>query len=448
MSLRLFKKIYHGRAPCSGCRGFLVWMLLLYLPAACIPLLYLSGCATSPISDPYHISIDQFPEFMNQDGSRINPASIDSSIPDVDVLSLNEEIKAILDGSVAGIKNSGQRLKALVDIISKKVKYNTQDDRFGTKTAIETYESGTGNCLSFVNLFISMARYVKLDSGYQDIRTPPNWIKNGEALFVTRHIGAYVNYEIPVQGSYVLDLSGNKSIVVMDIKKSVFIAPSLDAEGPEVGSYSTGPIPDRMAFAQYYNNIASQYLAAGDVAGAYRYFIKAIKTDPNLSFIWSNLGVAYLRNNQDDAAEKAYLHAFLINKGKDEISEMTIMSNMARLYSKTGEKERAVFYEKEVASFRDKNPYYNFFKGKAAFSDGFYEESVRQFKEAIRKKDDEHLFHYALGLSYIKLEDYSDAERSLKKAISYTGDEIIKDFYKQVLDNLLKSEADLQKPTG
>ena len=423
-------------------------MLFLNLFILIVLLFYLSGCATSPISNPRDISIDQFPEFINQDGSLITPGSIDSSIPDVEILALNEEIRSLLDDSIVGIKNPEQRLVALANIVAKKIRYDTRDDKFGTKTAIETFESGTGNCLSFVNLFISMARYARLESGYQDIQTPPNWVKNGEALFVTRHIGAFINYDIFGQRAYAIDLSGNKNVITLDGKKSVFIAPSLDAAGPEVGSYLTKPIPDHLAFAQYYNNIGAQYLAEGNVGNAYRYFIKAIKTDPNLSFIWSNLGVVYLRNNQNDAAEKAYLQALSINKDKGDTSEMTIMSNMARMYSRIGNKERAAFYENEVISFRDRNPYYNFSKGKAAFSDGFYEESVRQFKEAIRKKDDEHLFHYALGLSYIKLNDFNNAEKSLKKAISYTWDEVIKKYYAQVLDNLLKSEADLQEPTG
>lgn len=413
-----------------------------------ITLLFLSACTTSPSFITPAIPINQFPALVEQDGSYISPNSIDSSVPDVDILALNDEIKAILDESVLKIKNPWNRLNVLVKVITEKVRYDTQDDKFGTKTAIETFESGKGNCLSFINLFVSMARYSGFRSGYEDIRTPPNWIMSGEALFVTRHIGAFVEFYTPGIHTYKIEYEGNKSVVVFDDRNSFLIAPSLDAAGYAVGSYTSRSIPDQRAFAQYYNNIGSQFLAEGDVGKAYRYFIKAIKIDPALSFTWSNLGVAYIRNDQVDAAEQAYLQALSINGDKDETSAMTIMGNIAKLYSKSGRHEDASFYEKEVASFRDKNPYYYFFLGKKALDDGFFEESVKQFKEAIQRKDDDHLFHYALALSYIKLKNFKKAEKSLKKAKSCAWDKDQKDYYDQALDNLYKSVKDDQKTAG
>jgi Flp pilus assembly protein TadD len=289
---------------------------------------------------------------------------------------------------------------------------------------------------------------VGLHSGYQDILTPPNWIKKGEALFVTRHIGAFVDFYVPGQRAYTIDYSGNKTVVVLDNMNSFLIAPSLDKEGYAVGTYSTITISDRRAFAQYYNNIGSQYLADGREGEAYRYFVKAIKADPELGFAWSNLGVVYSWNDQVDAAEKAYLQAVAINSSRDDTSLMTVMGNLAKLYSRTGRKEDAAFYENEVTSFRDKNPYYHFSLGSKAFDDGFIEESVKQFKDAIRKKDDEHLFYYALAISYVKLNDLKNAEKSLKKARLHALDSYQKDFYDRVLDNLHKNVAEYQKTAG
>ena len=442
------ENIKYSRDDSIGTGKPMGWINFLSLTMPVAAAFLLSACAALPLSSAPAVPIDQFPEYASQDGSYISPSSIDTEIPDVDILALNDEIRSLLDASVAGIKNPWNRLNELISIVSKNVRYDTQDDKFGTKTAIETFESGTGNCLSFINLFVSMARYVGIHSGYQDIRTPPNWIRKGEALFVTRHIGAFVDFYVPGQRAYTIDYAGNKTVVVLDNMNSFLIAPSLDKEGYEVGTYSTTTISDRRAFAQYYNNIGSQYLAEGKGVDAYRYFVKAIKTDPEVGFAWSNLGVVYTWNNQADAAEKAYLQAMAINSGKDDISLMTVMGNMAKLYSRTGRKEDAAIYEKEVTSFRDKNPYYHFTLGSKAFDDGSIEESVKQFKEAIHKKDDEHLFHYALAVSYIKLNDLKNAEKSLKKARSYAMDSFQKDYYDRVLDNLHKSVADDRKTAG
>jgi len=448
MSVLVNKIIKCIRYDCPYAEDMSRWItyLLLMVPAAIT--VFLSSCATLPLAGKPSIHIEQFPEYAGKDGSNISPSSIDSSIPDVDILALNDEIRSMLDASVAGIANPWIRLNALAGLVSKNVRYDTEDDKFGTKTAIETFESGTGNCLSFINLFVSMARYVGLHSGYQDIRTPPNWIRKGEALFVTRHIGAFVDFYDPGQRAYIVDYAGNKTVVVLDNKNSFLIAPSLDREGYNVGTYSSYSIPDRRAFAQYYNNIGSQYLAEGRDGEAYRYFVKAVKTDPELSFAWSNLGVVYTWNNQVDAAEKAYLQAMAINSGSDATSLMTVMGNMAKLYSRTGRKEDAAFYENEVMSFRDKNPYYHFSLGSKAFDEGFIDDSVKEFKEAIRKKDDEHLFHYALAISYMKLNDFKNAEKSLKKARSNALDSDQRYYYDRVLDNLHKSVADDRKTAG
>jgi tetratricopeptide (TPR) repeat protein len=445
MLLELIKKIRHG--PCvhnkiqSG-KGHYLFVIFTIL-------LLVSGCATFPSNNSPVVNIDQFPEYTNPGGLNISPSSIDQSIPDVDILALNNEMKFLLDDLVVGIKNPEHKLNLLTEIVLHRIAYDTEDDKFGTKTAIETFESGTGNCLSYINLFVAMARYAGLQSGFQDIPTPPNWIKNGDALFITRHVGAFVDYYSPGQAFYRIDFSGGKSVVVSNDDNRFLFAPSIAAGTPEFNPRSVRSIPDNQAFAQYYNNLGSKYLAEGKGSDAFRYFVKAIKTDPGLSYAWSNLGVAYSRNNQVDAAEGAYRKALSISRERrDYIPAMSVMNNLARLYTRTGNIEQAAFYGKEVTAFRNKNPYYHFSIGKIAYNDGHYEESVKDFKEAIRKKEDEHLFHFALALSYYKMGELDQAEKSLDKAKSYVWDKSEKDYYDQVRQSMLKKEVCVPKPIG
>jgi tetratricopeptide (TPR) repeat protein len=449
MLIEFVRRLRHGRDPCvNKIKQFRV-AVPKYLFVAIIILLLLSGCATPPSYNSPIVSIDRFPEYTNHNGPDINPSYIDQAIPDVDILALNDEMKFLLDDLVVGIRNPEQKLNVLVEIVLHRVVYDTQDDKFGTKTAVETFESGTGNCLSFINLFVAMARYAGLQSGFQDIPTPPNWVKNGDALFITRHVGAFVDYYSPGQAFYKIDFLGGKSVVVANNDNRFLFAPSIAADAPEFNPKLVRSIPDKQAFAQYYNNLGSKYLTEGKGVDAFRYFVKAIKTDPTLSYAWSNLGVAYSRNNQVDAAEEAYKQALTIGRERgDAISAMSVMNNMARLYARTGNITQASFYEKEVAAFRDKNPYYHFSIGKIAYDDGRYEESVKDFKEAIRKKEDEHLFHFALALSYYKMGEIDKAEKSLDKAKFYVWDKAEKDYYEEVREGMLKNEVCLPKPMG
>lgn len=418
--------------PLTGITVFIVFTMLFYL----------SGCATLQKTETVITSIDKFPVFMVPDGPNIDPASDDYSVPDVDVLALNEDMKMVLDKSIRGIRNSRIRLMSLVDVINQNVDFGTKDDRYGTRTAAETFEAGIGSCLSFSNLFVSMARYAGFKSRFEEIPTPPTWDKDGEVLLVTRHIGVTVDVDEPMP--YVVnvrDESGRSDKLMIEIidKRQYIFAPLLPlALQYTLNSISTRSISDNSAFAQYYNNIGAQYLSNGNGLDAFRYFVKAIKLDPERSFIWSNLGVVYSRNNQPDAAEKALLQALSITQAKDGLTAMTIMSNLARLYKGTGKMDEAGIYEEKVRSYRNMNPYYHYSMGEIALNEGRYQQSIEEFNEAIKRKSDDHQFYFALAIACFQLSEIEKAEKNINKAISYAADKDIEDYYRQVWKELIK----------
>ncbi len=401
------------------------------------------GCATTQIPRVAAIPVDEFEPFNSGGHAAISPESVNHSIPDVNILELSSDIKALLDKFVSPVKNPEKRLRALADVLIKRVRYDTKSDKYGTKTAKETFETGTGNCLSFSNLFVATARYVGFKAEYQEIPTPPNWTRNGEVLFFTLHIGAFV--DIIEHQEYTIQLSnadGHQVILWTGSRRFMFTPSALGFADPEANPFAARPIPDHRAFAQYYNNVGSMYLAQGDNEEAFRYFVKALQVDPKLNFAWSNLGVIYSRNNQFKAAESAYRQGLSVSRGPDDVTVMTIMGNMAKLYGRNGDKEKHDYYEKEVSAFRERNPYYHYAMAKTAYYDAMYEESIKQFKEAIRRKDDDHLFYYGLALSYYKLGDMKNMEKNMDKAKYYAWDDSKKDYYDRVLEVLTNGAPD------
>jgi tetratricopeptide (TPR) repeat protein len=402
----------------------------------------LSGCASIPVPRVEKVPIDHFQAYDMPDGIRISPESVDDAIPDVDILAIDHEIRSMLDDTVAKISAPVLRLEALNEILIRTLRYDSVDDRYGIKTAQETFDTGTGNCLSFSNLFVAMARYVGLNAEFQEIPTLPNWTREGEVLFFTRHIGASVDIYKPYDHVIELHTSREAELVVWSSssRSRYILHPSgLDRYAPELNPYSARPIPDHRAFAQYYSNIGSRHLVEGNRAEAFRYYVKAIKTDPQSSFAWSNLGVLYTKNRQFEAAEAAYLQGFGVTRGLKDTSVLTIMNNMASLYDRIGDTEKAAFYEKQVASFREKNPYFKYAAAITAYYDAFYEESVKHFKDAIRLKDDEHLFYYGLALAYLKMDETEKAKENIDRAIRYTWDDEKKGYYRRVLERLVNS---------
>lgn len=365
------------------------WILIL--------LISLSGCISVPPHELKPASIDQFPAFRIADGPDIDPASERDAVADVGVLTLDENMKRILDESIVEIKSPMRRSEALLDLIHSNGLFKETNDRYRTKTARETFASGAGNCLSFSSALVAMARYVGLDAYFQDVATPPNWDKQGELLFLNRHVSVslHVNrhkeYEIDFHPGHRVHRNPNHRL--------------------------SQRISDRRAIAQYYNNIGSEHLANGNVPDGFRYFIKALTLDPELSYVWSNLGSAYNHNGQEDAAEKAYKQAIAVNR-----DEFTAMSNLARLYRKLGRTEESAFYREKVRAFRNRNPYYHLAMGEQAFDEDRYEESIKHLKRAIKRKSDEPHFYLVLAHAYLKLGNMRDARKSLSKAKAYEPD--------------------------
>ncbi|MBN1907848.1 MAG: tetratricopeptide repeat protein [Deltaproteobacteria bacterium] len=400
-----------------------------------------SGCSTIPVKKGDPLSIKLFPAYEMEDGSFISPQSVTETIPDVDILAINDEIKRFIDEKTGGIRDQERRLVKLAEGLSKVVKYDTTSDLYGVKTAQQTFDTGTGNCLSFSNLFVAAARYAGLPSRFLEVPTLPNWSRDGETLFFTKHIGASVDIRFIFTQMIQLRMVDDKErLVTVEDSVRYFFSPSdLTPENSRISAYWNEAISDSRAFAQYYNNIGSKHLAEGNPKDAYSYFIKAIKVDPGLSYAWSNLGVVYKRNNQLEAAEAAYLHGLTVTRGPRDTSLLSIMNNLAHLYDAKGDMENAAFYKEQVESFRNKNPYYHYAAGKSAYQDAFYEKSVGFFREAIRLKKDEHLFYYGIALAYLKSGNMKKAEASINQAIKYAMDENKKSFYKKALASLKNS---------
>lgn len=398
----------------------------------------LFSCASIQVPVVEKISIERFEAYNMADGRKVFPKSAYESIPDADILEINQQVKSLLDDKVVNIRNPQKRLKKITKILLEKIEYDMVNDRFGSKTAQETFDTGTGNCLSFSNLFIAMTRYAGLTAEFQEIPTLPSWSREGELLFFTRHIGASVDiHEFRTEIAQIV-LSGDRlKFERLDGSQRFFFTPTrLVPNTPDVSLLSYMSITDKRAFAQFYNNIGSKRLTEGDDEEAFRYFVKAIKTDPRLSYAWSNLGVVYRRNSQLDAALAAYFQGLAVTDGPRDTSIFTLMNNIANLYQIKGDSEKASFYEKELVNFREKNPYYKYTVARTAFLNSYYEMSIKRFKEAIRLKDDEHLFYYGLALAYIKTGDIKKAEENINLAIQYSWTDEKKAYYERVWNSV------------
>lgn len=350
------------------------------------------------------------------------PLSQAQDAPDLieteEVLAVSGEMAQFLDSNVHRKASSLAKLRELIDAIINEGTFGLEFDG-ATRTASEMFRLRRGNCLSFSNMFLAMARYVGLEAHYQEVEIPPDWSFQNDFFLLNRHVN--VSVDLGPNGHHVVDLN------IDDF----------------TASYDTRTISDERALAHYYNNMGVERMQAGDTASALGYFRKAIEeNDPNFSPAWSNLGTLYSRNGHSSYAEAAYLQALTVD-GKDLVA----MSNLVRFYERQGDADRAAMYRKEVADHRRENPYYRYQRARDAYSIGDYAAAINHLKYAIRKIKTEDEFYFLLGLSYLQMEDERAARRWLAQAEKVAATEALKRRYSSKLD-MLQSEDDERRISG
>jgi len=329
-----------------------------------------------------------------------------------DVLSSSPEMIGFVDEYVDPDSNDYIKLHQLVYAIIGKGTFGLEYDE-QTQTAAETFQERRGNCLSFTNMFVSMARDAGLNVAYQEVDIPPDWGLENDTFVLNRHVN--VNVDLGLAGEHVVDFN------IADLHSS----------------YDRRTISDDRALAHFYNNKGVEKLHNGEPNAAFRRLRLALRYDITFAPAWSNLGTLYSRAGHANYAEASYLQALSLNR-----REYVAMSNLARLYESEGDDERATYYRERVNYHRMKNPYFRYQLAYQAFLAQDYETATGHLKFAIRKKKSEDSFYLLLGLSYLQLGDDAKARRWLEKAEEVATSDVLKSRYSDKLDLLLSASPE------
>jgi Flp pilus assembly protein TadD len=229
---------------------------------------------------------------------------------------------------------------------------------------------------------------VGLDASFQEVDLPPDWTLDKDVFVLNRHVNVRVN--LSPLGIHVVDFN------IDDFR----------------ASYETRVISDTRARAHYFNNMGVQSMQAGDVATAVAYFRKAIaENDREFSPAWTNLGTLYLRLGHPEQAGAAYQQALRVNRG-----EIVAMSNLATLYDRQGDVQRAALYRKRVVNHRMQNPYYRYQRALEAYEAGDWDTAIGHLKFAVRRKRNEDRFYDLMARCYLGKGDERSARRWQERA--------------------------------
>ncbi len=320
----------------------------------------------------------------------IHAAIIDQTedrYPEIDPLFISDEVKRYIDSYIRPRDGEEIRVDKLQDLLYGADFLNVQYSSEQTHTAMEAFYAREGNCLSVMNLYIAMARYVGLDANFQTVDVQPSWDKRGDLLVLSQHINA--SGRISARRTYIVDFTPEISLQQL----------------------TSNVVSDLVARSLYFNNLGVEELIEGNFEEALVYFKNALFLHEGSSIAWNNIGSTYNRLGMDAFAEYSYLRAFNLDD-----SNATAINNLAKLYRRSGDLRRAAEYAEAIERFNNRNPYYHFAQGSVAFDNDDLETARSSFRRALRLKEEEPDFYFALASVYMRLGDAKEAKRYAESA--------------------------------
>ncbi len=325
---------------------------------------------------------------------------------DLDILALNPEMAKFLVRHVSARQNPNGQVAALMDAVLGKKGLDITYESTATRTAIETFEERSGNCLSFTILFVAMARHLGLDAYFEEVGEVISWDRRGEV--VVRNLHMIVEVEIE-NGRQRVDFLPEAEKRYRAVKR----------------------ISDTRALAHYYNNLGVDALAAADAERALDLFNRALAADDTFGYAWTNLGVAQRRLGDFEAAERGHKRALELDH-----KEPAALGNLASLYLAQGFTEKAAPLQRQVDDHLDRNPFHHYRQGTASAGSGDLSAAIGHYRDAIRRMPEESEFHAALADALARSGDPEKARKSFEKALGLAGDEAEKERLKGELATL------------
>jgi tetratricopeptide (TPR) repeat protein len=266
-------------------------------------------------------------------------------------------------------------------------------DKSWTRTAREVAEDGKGNCLSYANLFVAMARSVGLQAFYLD-------------------------------ASRVTSESGRSGRVLVDyghVLVGVRIGPDLraidfDGQASEVHRFDV--ISDLQAIADYYNNLGFELSWSERDQGGFasepviRMFELATRIWPEFARAWNNLGVALGRAGRLDEASEAYRRAI-----EADVTLAAPHVNLGQIHYHRGDLDRAIGLFQKAVELNPENAHYRLFLGKALAERGRFEEALRELERGAGIDADFFLIHMQLAEIHRTTGNCEQAERSARRVL-------------------------------
>jgi tetratricopeptide (TPR) repeat protein len=319
-------------------------------------LIVLAGCAATPLAPlPAHV-------LWQDQAFEYDPALV--SVGKRDLFQLDTGLLSKLRDPRIQNSSAQYRLNHLVTLLFEPETKDFSYSRNHSTIAAETWRRKSGDCLSLTVLSYSLAKALEMPVQMQEVRVPVVFDRRGSVEFLNRHVNLLISGRSD-GGLYVKDGLLRAGDVIIDFE-------------PQVASRREGTaLSDDGILARFYNNVAAEYLAQGELNMAYAHFKAAVLAAPGYSPSYSNLAQLYTRKGLLHSAEQLLLYAIAL----DEDSDIALRS-LHQLLVSQGRESEALKYEEILQARQEKDPYYWLGVGLHNLQEGSYEKAVNALEHA------------------------------------------------------------------
>ena len=351
-----------------------------------------AGCALQPAEEQGILAAD--PELLSGQAVFGETVSFNEA-PAADVLAMTPAMHALV-ADIADEKLAVVRFRKLLSRLEDAGYFGSIYAASVTQTAADTFNTKIGNCISYTNLFVALARAANLRVSYQIVEVEhPAWNADTGLLIRNNHINLLVQISR-------LDRSRTSGYTI-DFN---LIDPDPEAQ--------VALVSDAYALSLFYANLSVDELMRGNNRLSFAFLLRGIDTEPRNPDLWINLGAFYGRHQQHALALRAYLIAQQLNP-----QEKIVWSGIERSYRALGQIDQADQLARKVRRYREQNPFYYFAVAQTAYDAQDYQSSLSAIERAIKLKRRNPRFFYMRSLVQRQLGDEEAAERSLSKAKRY-----------------------------
>ena len=298
---------------------------------------------------------------------------------------VTDELRAAIDQRVSPAGSETRRRDAVLDFIFGWL--GLEYELTPTRTAAETFSTASGNCLSFVNLFVAAGRERRLNPFFVEVEDYQRW---------NYHNGVVVSRGHIVAGMYV---DGDMA--------------TYDFLPYQPKSYrSFQPISDLAAAGHYYNNLGAEALMADDLETAERWLDIAVRLAPDFDKAINNHGVVLLRTERVADALQTYERGLELHP-----ENVPLLTNLVRAYQIQGRHDRAGELLDTLEAMNRASPYFYVYRGDAALAAGDAATALDYMRRALSADSELPEVHLGLVRVYLATGRVREAKHHVERAL-------------------------------